>query len=869
MRILLPASNFICSDLDWFSFPGTHPVLHRENAQLQSGEIDDVTEVSTAVQDTVEVVQENVTFEDQDVTMTNSLSMSVDTSHLFDAENTAALGEFLSRPVKIDEFTWSESDTFSTSPHLIHPWQLYFNNTYIKRKLENFARLSCTLRLTFRFNASPFYYGLMRVAYDPLNTNRLAPIAVEDMIPISQAPGVWIEPHKSSSVEIVLPFLWPHNFLTINNNAEFTNIGKLMFEIFSPLRSANGVTGAGISVSTYAVAENVQLAGLSLAPALQAGVISGPATAVAGIARSLSKTPKIGPFARAVDIGASAVAGIASLFGYSNNPVMSDVSGVHPKSFHAFANVETSMPLDKLAIDPENQVTVDNRVTGCDGEDPLVISDLVQKISYLGQVDWAGSNAIGTKLMTFAVTPGLCNWVVGTNQTITRMTPCGWTASFFHYWHGSMKFTFKIVKSQFHKGRLLICWDPNPLIPTASAETALYTQIIDLSSEQDTYEFIVPYKSVQPWLRSNQKSDGFVASGDATPDPSTTNGMVAVYVQNVLTGPAVSPVVGVLLSVSAMPDMEFAIPYTIDNNITTNALQSGTIDGTPTNVNDKLTLVTVGETIASLRQILHRTSFSYSQIAGDFMLGDSTFVNSGWVNTINRFPRLPPEYGFNSTGLSWSTKVLSSGSAPFNYASNHPINLVLSAFVGYRGSTVAHVNCIAGGTNVPEVHGLSITRTRNDLIVRPTLQGRNRHQITARASAPSDISRLCTTFQYGNPRKSWGQSGMTLTNPKTQAAASAHIPMYSQWRFQPAWGPYRDFVPTSGDRSVGALSNDNIRIDTTFYNTANCTSTSDWPVLDVYYSAGVDFQPVFFVGVPRMVMYSPPNADNAFTPSTT
>lgn len=610
---------------------------------MQSGEIDDATEVSVAMQETTEVRQENVVFEDQDEAVTSTLSMSVDTSHLFDVDNTAALGDFLSRPVKIHEFTWSESDTFSTSPILIHPWQLYFNNTYIKRKLENFARLSCTLRLTFRFNASPFYYGLMRVAYDPLNTNRLAPVSVEDMIPISQAPGVWIEPHNASSVELVLPFLWPHNFLNVNNNAEFTHLGKLMFEIFSPLRSANGVADAGISVSTYAVAENVKLAGLTLTSALQSGIVSGPATAVAGIAKSLSKTPTIGPFARAVDIGATAVAGIARLFGYSNNPVVDNVHPVQPKSFHAFANVETSMPIDKLAIDPENQVTVDNRVTGCEGEDPLVISDIVQKISYLGQTDWNGSDAIGTKLMTFAVTPGLCNWVVGEDLTTVRMTPACWAASFFHYWHGTMKFTFKIVKSRFHKGRLMICWDPNPLIPTTGAETALYTQIIDLSSEQDTYEFVVPYKAVQPWLRVNQKSDGFAARGDATPDISTTNGMVAVYVQNVLTGPATSPSVGILLNVSAEADMQFAVPYTMDRNLTTNALQGGTIDDSKTDINDKLTLITVGESIASLRQILHRTSFSYSQVCGDMRTGDETYLASGWTNATNRFPRLPPE----------------------------------------------------------------------------------------------------------------------------------------------------------------------------------------------------------------------------------
>jgi hypothetical protein len=113
-----------------------------------------------------------------------------------------------------------------------------------------------------------------------------------------------------STAEMTLPFLYPHNWLNTTAAVNFTNMGYLHFLQFANLRSANGVTGAGINVSVYAWAEEVEVMGPTTVLALQSdeyeeanGTISGPATAVANVAGRLTDTPVIAPFAMATKLG--------------------------------------------------------------------------------------------------------------------------------------------------------------------------------------------------------------------------------------------------------------------------------------------------------------------------------------------------------------------------------------------------------------------------------------------------------------------------------------------------------------------------------------------------------------------------------------
>jgi hypothetical protein len=819
--------------------------------QIQSA----VLEGSAPMNDTAGAVtqEENILFDDQEASLGPVYDSLMDISYREDADALAQLGDYLSRPVVIDTFTWNESDTFTTSPHSMNPWYAYFNNAYIKKKIENYARVNCQLKLTFRFNASPFYYGVMRACYDPLNTGKFDPLTTTDLIPLSQTPGVYLEPQNASTVDITLPFLWPNNWLDVTNGDEFKNMGKLFFEIFAPLRSANGVTGAGITITTYAVAENVMIAGPTIKAALQSGPISGPATTVANVAGMMSSAPTIGPFAKAIQIGASAIAAIARMFGYSNPPVITDVQPFQNKVFHAFANVETSVPIDKLSVDPTNEVTIDTRVAGADGTDELSLTNLVTRKSYLLQTSWVGSDAAYTKLFSIAVTPTPGIDVVQTYQTLKYHTPASFGGRMFWYWHGTMKYTFKVVRSQYHKGRLILSWDPTGSVATSGAETALFSKVYDLSEESDEITFEIPYKATQPWLKNSFLLGSFAArAGTYVHDPSSCNGTLTCSVQNVLTGPAASPTCDILVYSEACDDMQYSVPQDLPTNLSSFTVQSGPIDGSGMSYTEHLPDVTVGERVASLRPLLHRTSFALTQYLGLYANGQANIACV--IRSQNFYNRLPPEPGFNPNGFNRATSVASTGTKICTYAATHPINFVLAAFAGYRGSTVVHANISTNGT-VENMSSLSLTRMFNDTTINGTQVVRNANYSAYDVTSPlNNMSYVAVAdFVNGMPGVPAMQEGGTLTNGKTQMAMSCVVPQYCQHRFYPAWAPYRNIVPTNSNRSLGELQVENVRLDAAFCKDSD--PATSFPRVDMYYAAGVDFCPVFFTGVPRLYSY--------------
>lgn len=832
-------------------------LLNWENYQVQSGVVDVDSTTAVVTQ------EENIGFVDEDTPDVEMLPPLVDPSFREDSDELADLSSYLSRPVVIDTFTWSESDTFTTTPHTVYPWEAFFGNTFIKKKIENYARVNCTLKVTIRFNASPFYYGLMRAIYDPLNSSRFDPASAVDLIPMSQTPGMYLEPQTTSSCEMTLPFLWPNNWLDVTNTNEFHHMGKLFFEIFSPLRSANGVASTGISVTTYVHAENVIVAGPTaklalqtqvVAPSelvIQSGVVSKPATAVAKYANYFTSIPVIGPFARAINVGASAVSAIAHMFGYSNPPVLDNVTPVHPTAFSEFANVDVSAPNEVLALDPNNQVTIDNRVTGADSSDDLAIANLVQRESYLSQTTWTSSDSTGTKLFSIAVTPCPGLDVAATSQTFLYHTPASFAGRMFRFWHGTMVYKIKVVKSKYNKGRLLVVWDPAGLVAPIGVETAVFTKVFDLSTDDDEFEFVVPYKSHWPWLSNKFTQNSLNVRTDAVFDKTEHNGTITVSVQNVLTGPAASPAVDVLIYSYGKEDVQFAGPRPLPQNTTIFGVQSGAVDGSALSYSEHLPEITVGERVASLRALLHRTTHSITQVAGVFGPAGSPLL-AGIYHTTNRYNRLPPEWGFaDAESFGWTTSILGTGNKRCNYARTHPINWVLAAFAGYRGSVVAHASVNGEGGGSKGINSIVMDRTWASAIIGAAASVRNvNYDLRLVTDGPSFLSYI-TSVDMDPPAMSTGQGGMTLTQGRTQMGCSAVIPQYNPCRFYPTW--YKDVIPNAPVRSAGTRLYDGFRVDLNFHK--DDTTTTVFPEIDLYYSTGVDFNPVFFVGVPRLYRY--------------
>ncbi len=787
-----------------------------------------------------------------------------------DSDSTSGLGEFLSRPVQINTFNWQEGVSTPVQA-TFNPWLAYFSDVNIKRKLDNFKLLRAKLHLKFVVNASPFYYGSMRVSYCPLADGHDDYQVTTDQIKLSQTPGLFLEPANMTTSEMELPFVWPNSWLDVASNAEFLNMGRIQYVLYAKLRSANAVASAAVRIACYAWATDVEVAGLTTALSLQSdeyensGVISGPASAVANIASRLSQTPVIGTLATATSIGAGAVSDIARLFGFSNPPVIDDVRPYAPKAFHAFSSVDTSVPMDKLSLDPKNEVTVDNSVTGASAEDPLLLLPLLRRESFLQGTLWQGADAENKILWSAPVTPINVGRQTLGSQNIVNHTPAAYFGRAFKYWRGAMTYRFRFVKSRYHTGRLIITWDPHGA-PTNDYETTTMVRVVDLQNE-DEVVVTIPYKQPIAWLRNSLYNNNFSngSSPSLTYDPLSHNGVIQVRVLTTLTGPAASPEIDILTFVSCGSDVEMAVPNELPQTLSVFPVQSqegpadqvlsstATVASAPS-----VEIVTVGESIKSLRTMLHRSSLSEVQLAGNPSTGAATFVATGSQACVNLFTRFPQEYGFHSKATSWGTKYLSAGSAPFAYVTVHPLNWVTNCFAGYRGAIVHHFNVENAGLDA--ISYFAAERDDRTNIIFPTLNARNRFTTTATIGAPSSLSRGAITSTSSVQRKTVGQRGMAITNCQTQSALSVVMPQYSVWRFRPAFGPVRDEHPTSS-----YSEEESVRVDTVFRGTS-VTSTTAWPAIAHYVAAGVDFNPVYFVCVPSLYDYNAPSADDAYTP---
>lgn len=792
---------------------------------------------------------ENIVFHDAAVSEKVILG-SLDGDYDQDGDSAAQLGEFLKRPVRIASYAWAQGGGFAQS---ITPWSLYFSDTFIRRKLENYGKIRCKLHLKFLINASPFHFGSVRACYFPLGDARSNFVNSADLLPFSQVPGVYIEPQNMTSAEMVLPFVWQHNWLEITKLTDFQRMGTLKLQEYAALQSANGAT-SGCSILVYAWAEDVELMGPTTIGSLQSdeyavtdGVISAPATAIANVASMVKNVPIIGDFALATEMGARAIGGIAKLFGYSNPPMIEDVQPFQPKTFHAFANVETRMPIDKLCIDPKNEVSVSPKISGVEEDDPLVITDLVTRESYVNGFTWTGAQATDALLWSAVVNPHYAFL----NGGFRTMPPMTYLSPNFRFWRGSIVFKFRFIKTRFHKGRVLISYDPNgDISANPDTETITFSRVVDLEQEEEV-EFAVPYKATSPLLEVVQ-FDTFPTTNSTAAVPGYVynsqfyNGTITMRIQTSLTGPTTTTNVTVLTFVKAGDDFEFAGPrqltYTTTTRDPAGVIQSEeeVISRDVLTKQDKLALITTGETICSMRPLMHRTHYVSTFTAGQY--GN----NFGYQVAQNVFWPIAPGVGRATLTPQGGYHAAAGGTYLYNFVQNNPIDWMLEAFVGYRGSTVLHINPVAQGNNVPQIGSLSASRFYDPIV--------NASQNTATlVLSASDDS---TTSRFGILNfPPFSGAGTSLTNPGTQAALSVNTPQYLPHRFIPAFHTQR-----GTDRKSAALFNDNIQVRSGFYASAVVIDNLSWPLLDVFQSAGVDFAPFMFLCTPRVFVTTLPTA---------
>lgn len=626
----------------------------------------------------------------------------------------------------------------------------------------------------------------------------------------------------------------------------------------------------------------------------QDGPVSSVADAVASAAGALSAIPPIAPLMRATQAVSMGVGKIASALGWSDPPVISDATPFRSEPFYGLANPDISTSVAKLTLDAKNELTVDPRTVGLNGADELLVSNICGKPSYLVSVPWSTSSPNNLPLVSFCVGPNHFNrdtTIAGQLLTV-QAVPMHHVSQMFKYWRGDIIFKFRVISTMYHKGRLRVSWDPYGSNTNAN-QTEVFTRIFDIGLESE-FEVCVPWLQGEAFrqVRSFTTLDDYVGTlsttevtGQSAPyRASYDNGILSLNVLTDLTGPTEPAQVTIVCWVQGGSNLEFAGPKQVSGvhhieSATFQAQSPGAAgfrvlghqfeyqanqteaveqavtntdpeaDGTKqmaetNNCADGMYMVNMGERVTSLRQYIRRAGHLISIPMNPILPGESVQQNI----SIRRqpMPNSTWEYG-------WFVPKGATVTSP-RYTPVHwiPVTWVAAMFAAERGSFNLALNVISAATpteiSVRRDPTASWTEAKNYECLREKVQDNavewtsafNREDLaSAMYNPPSDL--------VTPPR---GMSGLSLVNARTQSGATAALPMYSQYRYM---SPCCKVYNSTWDQQPD-WERDSIYLS---YKLANSSPSSDLPVLDMYYSAGIDYQLFFQLNVLPYFIYAP------------
>lgn len=497
------------------------------------------------------------------------------------------LREFFARPRPIYTYSWANAVTAST---YIAPWNLLLSNTSVAEKMKYYSMFRGTLHVLALTSTQPQFAGGLRINYFPWGmyyTSRGNDVGA------SVAGASYISASASTGTHHICPFFYDQSHLQIGMNGgglalgEATILGTINILPITPLTRADGTAAGTIDVQFYAWFEDVELSGPTFntqsrstrgSEIISGGAISAPASVVARFAGTLADVPVIGPFAKATSIAASAVAAVASIFGFSKPTTLRDQEVNIIRAFGKTSVVQGLDSAEKLSADPKQELPISPEWVGLPATEMNTYLSMAQQEGALGYFTVNTTDAAGAYITYYGVYPCLKNAQIATPTNFYPL-PIGWASLPFQYWRGSIIFRFRVFSSPFQRGRLFVFYEPaygskpsTAAFSGKTADTLLDTNrfcILDISSETDV-DFVVKWNQPFEWgLLAGMQTAPYVGGASYS---NASNGAIGVFIDAPLTSPGATSC-SVFVTMRAGDDFELAMPTTENlNNYISQAL---------------------------------------------------------------------------------------------------------------------------------------------------------------------------------------------------------------------------------------------------------------------------------------------------------
>jgi hypothetical protein len=706
---------------------------------------------------------------------------SWDSTHQTMIDEEADIKRFLSRKIRINSLSFNTvltEDTFD-------PWIAFLSNLAVRRKLANYLYVRGDLHLEFQVSGTPFIQNQVLVSYCYMNIDRSSTLTYPGLWTRSQRKNLILEGCSSRGGCLVLPFMYPYDYLPSNgdNGGTYVSPGSITMENITEYTTVDGST-TSMQVTVFAHMTNVELVAptqfVASSEFTNPGAVSAAASAVAAAAGHIKDLPVIGSYARATEIGAKGLGAMASLFGFSRPINVRERNWMRPGAMFALGNSDADDNSEQLALTMKNELSIDPSTAGCDDQrDLLAFDNLVKIPSYIGGFNWEGGNFVSAVLAVIPVTPPTSL----TSPSNYVASPVGYVAMNFDYWRGTLEYNFHFVASQLSRGVIAIVYEPSNAQYVAFSESGNpfntnYVTTLDLSVAR-TVKVKVPWMQMYPY-KQHIMGQGEVGVPTGAPDAESCNGSLVIMVVNPLRQPNSSPnAVSCWVTCNGGDDMEFgslkrnrmeetdasfiasseivpgssegqdpvSIPDREENTTEASGVLTTSFADAGTSLSPERPLVYFGESVRSFRMLLKRYYLWRVNCWGSAGLSYGQFLQ------YTAFPcfRSPESLGDGpDSGGYW--------------VFNTPIHLCAVMFAGWRGSIKYKIN-----TSTTNPRGMFITR--QNAAVTPISSG----TVAGVTSSKEGIQRYDVTL--GNVQSGYARA--TRQNPQLEFS----VPYQGAMRF--------------------------------------------------------------------------------------
>lgn len=500
-------------------------------------------------------------FVDHNQSYTTSTDSTMDPTRYTTADSNTTLAGFFERPVEIGNLEWTVGGNLD---FLFRPWDLWKLNSRVANRLSNYRNFKGILHVKFLVNGNQFYWGKAFASYCPRNSN--TGVLYEDnflsIMPATQRPHIWIDPTTSQGGQLDLPFFTDGDCLDLTNangKNDFFSMGQIWVKSLSALEHTQSLTNP-VRIVIYAWATGVELSSPTqtnmdaLTP--QAGKMNEyaakkdpdkePSSLEKAVDKATGTVEKIGAFAMATKgvmdsmtaVGET-IAALGAPLGFSRPRELATETPMKITQTGDLANTDCKDTVSTLAMTAKQEVTIDPRTAGLGATDEMAFSHLNAIHSYFAKTQWNTSDQTNQPLISIPVTPmiyNVDNRIIPPTNNAYCFTTTAFTAFPFQYWRGDMTFRFQLACSSYHKGRLLIVWDP--VKPDAVPElNTVYSRIVDISEERD-FSITVgwgcpdPALSVGSPIEESATTSTYTIRGLSGVNNLQHNGVLTVYVLN-------------------------------------------------------------------------------------------------------------------------------------------------------------------------------------------------------------------------------------------------------------------------------------------------------------------------------------------------